>query len=254
MTAISDTAPIGTLRDLLTRVRPVKTNFDLIRLGSKNDGGYLVPDDLDGIVACFSPGVSRIANFELDMTKRGIPCFLADYSVDSPPIANPLFHFEKKFLGVKDEAEFITLEDWVSRNAPPQGDMILQMDIEGAEYPVLSVASAETLRRFRIIVIELHFLRRLFDPKHFATYAALFAQLLADFDCVHIHPNNCCGEVIKDDISLPKVAEFTFLRKDRIAQKEFATVFPHPLDTRNVIGKPDLALPNCWFAAPAPTP
>jgi hypothetical protein len=63
LTAISDTAPIGTLRDLLTRVRPVKTNFDLIRLGSKNDGGYLVPDDLDGIVACFSPGVSRIANF-----------------------------------------------------------------------------------------------------------------------------------------------------------------------------------------------
>ncbi len=40
-------------------------------MGGENDGGYLVPDDLEGIEYCFSPGVSNIATFELDCLNRG---------------------------------------------------------------------------------------------------------------------------------------------------------------------------------------
>ena len=36
---------------------------ELIRLGSNNDGGYLVPNDLKGISACFSPGVDTKIEF-----------------------------------------------------------------------------------------------------------------------------------------------------------------------------------------------
>jgi hypothetical protein len=50
-------------------MRPVSTKYDLIRLGSPHDGGYLVPDCLVGIQACFSLGVSKVANFELDLTQ-----------------------------------------------------------------------------------------------------------------------------------------------------------------------------------------
>ena len=43
---------------------PVKTEHELIRIGGSKDGGYLVPNDLSGIQACFSPGVSDLADFK----------------------------------------------------------------------------------------------------------------------------------------------------------------------------------------------
>jgi hypothetical protein len=49
--------------NLIQSLAPQTTDKALIRLGPNKDGGYLVPNDLDGIEACFSPGVS--ANFWL---------------------------------------------------------------------------------------------------------------------------------------------------------------------------------------------
>jgi len=66
----------------LKKIRPMTTNIPLIRVGSADDGGYLVPDDLEGIKICFSPGVAQQSDFELAMAQRGITCFMADYSVD----------------------------------------------------------------------------------------------------------------------------------------------------------------------------
>lgn len=60
------------VRSLVARLHPVAASADLIRLGPGGDGGYLVPDDLDGIVACYSPGVSAISGFERDCADRGM--------------------------------------------------------------------------------------------------------------------------------------------------------------------------------------
>jgi len=45
-------------------LRPYTTDKELIRLGAEKDGGYLIPNDLAGIEACFSPGVGNEFNFE----------------------------------------------------------------------------------------------------------------------------------------------------------------------------------------------
>ena len=74
------------VRDLIARLHPVATEHPLIRAGSDGDGGYLIPDDLTGIAACFSPGVDNRATFESALIARGIPCFLADASVNDAPI------------------------------------------------------------------------------------------------------------------------------------------------------------------------
>lgn len=63
------------------------------------DGGYLIPDDLEGISACFSPGVDDRATFETSLIARGIPCFLADASVDKAPIDGDMIHFTKVSWG-----------------------------------------------------------------------------------------------------------------------------------------------------------
>jgi len=77
---------------------PVISNHKLIRVGGDSDGSYLVPDDLDGVTMCFSPGVSIEADFEFQLANRGMKCYLADYSVDEAPLSHPNFHFEKNIL------------------------------------------------------------------------------------------------------------------------------------------------------------
>ena len=93
---ISRTTKASKIAQFLSSVSPITTEHSLIRVGGNNDGGYLIPNDIENIDACFSPGVSNVANFENDLTKLGIPCFLADFSVENPPFQNPLFDFEKK--------------------------------------------------------------------------------------------------------------------------------------------------------------
>ena len=74
------------LKNLIKRLHPIKSQVGLQRFGGDNDGGYLLPNDLQDIAICFSPGVDVIASFEMDLLNRtGIHSHLADYSVDTPP-------------------------------------------------------------------------------------------------------------------------------------------------------------------------
>jgi hypothetical protein len=86
-----------------------------------------VPDDLEGIVACFSPGVSTVAGFELDCARLGMDVFLADASVDFPPENHPRFHFLKKFIGAVTRENFIAFSDWVQACATSErGEFLLR--------------------------------------------------------------------------------------------------------------------------------
>jgi hypothetical protein len=240
--------PIAQLQGLIARLRPRMHGGGLIRLGPDGDGGYLVPDDLDGVAACFSPGVSDVAGFEVDCAELGMQVFMADRSVSAPPEQHPNFHFLRKFIGALSDDEFTTLDDWVADSLPGStSDLLLQMDIEGAEYETLLAASPALLRRFRIIVAEFHHLQALFSAPFFTIASRAFLKILETHSCVHIHPNNLRGSVARDGIEIPRVMEFTFLRSDRFADGGYAKDFPHPLDRRNVEGA-DLVLPGCWYA------
>ncbi|MGB8860110.1 MAG: FkbM family methyltransferase, partial [Ilumatobacteraceae bacterium] len=219
---------------LLDRLHPVLTDKELIRLGPRGDGGYLVPDDLAGIEMLFSPGVDRISGFEKDCAELGMRVFMADKSVEQPADVHDLFHFTRKHLGAISDEETMTLDDWVSESSPgSSADLLLQIDIEGGEYEVLLATSAELLRRFRIIVAEFHQLDMLFSAPFFGLANTTFEKILQTHDCVHIHPNNCCGSLRVGELEVPRIAEFTFHRRDRLEQCGFATEFPHPLDVDN---------------------
>jgi hypothetical protein len=69
---------------LISKLHPLKSNARLIRVGPNGDGGYLVPDDLVNIEACFSPGVDAVSQFEYDCYNRGMKIFMADNSVKKP--------------------------------------------------------------------------------------------------------------------------------------------------------------------------
>lgn len=230
---------------LVASLRPVSCGRPLVRLGPAADGGYLVPDDLEGIEACFSPGVDRECRFEVDCAARGMRVFMADRSVSGPPIDDPSFTFLHRFLGGTTDADHVTLDDWVEGSGVGTGDLLLQMDIEGHEYATLLAASPALLRRFRVIVVEFHWLDQLWNRPWFALVSQVFAKLLATHACVHLHPNNCCGTDTTAGIAVPRLMEFTFLRRDRVGAGGPSPTFPHPLDGDNT-PNPTLPLPEVW--------
>lgn len=233
--------------DLLKLLRPMNCDKELIRLGPAGDGGYLVPDDLKGIQACFSPGVDQISDFELDCANRGMQVFMADYSVDGPAADHDNFYFQKKYLGIIPNKTTITLENWVESSIrETDSDLILQMDIEGAEYEVILDASKDLLKRFRIIAIEFHSLKLLWSQPFFNLASRAFEKLMLTHVCVHNHPNNINPAKTIGEITIPSVTEMTFLRRDRAQNLSPAAIFPHPLDRDNS-GKKPMPLPKCWY-------
>jgi hypothetical protein len=234
------------LKDLINILKPVATNKNLIRFGSSTDGGYLIPDDLDGISACFSPGVADCVSFETCCAARGIKVFLADHSVDQLPAENQNFHFVKKFIGSNTNENFIRLDEWVtSSNIDGSSDLILQMDIEGFEYETLISSSDELMKRFRILIIECHGMHNLWNLPFFKLARAAFQRVLQYHSCVHIHPNNARGTTVIEGIEIPKLLEFTFYRKERFKPNDQKLTFPHLLDSDNTRNR-HIPLPKCW--------
>jgi hypothetical protein len=235
------------LQALVHKLYPVLPGKDLIRLGPKSDGGYLVPDDLEGIEACFSPGVCLVSGFEKNCADLGMKVFMADRSVDQPAAMHELFHFTKKYVGVTTNDDFMTVDDWVASSlSGSKADLLLQIDIEGYEYETFLGMSDSLMCRFRIIVAEFHDLDQLWNRPFFQLASRAFEKILQTHMCVHIHPNNCSDPLSKGGLSIPPVAEFTFLRSDRINNPSYANVFPHPLDF-DTANKPHFPLPSCWY-------
>jgi hypothetical protein len=244
---IADRTAPEEVRRVLQSLRPVNGGYELIRLGPDGDGGYLVPDDLAGIEYAFSPGVSTESGFEAALAARGLRVFLADFSVDGPAQANPNFVFRKKYVGCLSDDTFMTLEEWKSTAIGKRdGDLLLQMDIEGGEYETLLSCPTDLLKQFRIMVIEFHYLHELLNKRFFELVSRAFQRLVQTHSVVHIHPNNCCGSVRAGDLELPRIAEFTFHRNDRLRERAACRTFPHPLD-RNNTRKATLVLPSCWY-------
>ena len=235
------------IKSLLSKLRPVTSGKEFIRLGPNGDGGYLIPDDLSGIYACFSPGVGNKTGFEIECANMEIEVFLADKTIDKIRNSHKRFNFMKKNIGNTSNEEFMTLDDWVSSSVPESyNELILQLDIEGMEYEVLSSATDKLLKRFRIIVVEFHDLDQLWNKAFFNIMSNVFDKLLQTHRCVHNHPNNANPSIKIGDLEIPQTTELTFLRKDRINNSKFVNTFPHPLDCDNTKNKP-LYLPKCWY-------
>lgn len=232
--------------ETMSRCTPSDCGLDLIRLGGPADGGYLIPNDLAGITALFSPGVADSSNFELAFAERGIPCYLADRSVEGPPQTHPLFHFTRKHLGTMNNSQTIRLSDWVAEHRPGSGDLALQMDIEGAEYSVLADCPQEVLMRFRIIVLELHHCARIVRPWANGPITSLLQRLTETHAVVHLHANNKAAPRRWLSMRVHPLLEFTLLRRDRLREPTRTITLPHALDRPNIPSKPEWPLDPAW--------
>ena len=83
-------------KKFFNKLKIFDTGHKLIRVGPDFDGGYVLPDILNEIEFCYSPGVGHTSEFEKQISEKNIKCFLADYNVEKPTISNSKFNFLKK--------------------------------------------------------------------------------------------------------------------------------------------------------------
>ena len=241
---------INKLNNLLKKLSPVATDKNLIRIGSINDGGYIVPSVLEDIKYCYSAGIGFNYDFEFELAKKGIKCFMADYSINEIEKNSNLI-FDKIFIRGNSYGKYLTIEDWIQKKeVNPSVGSILKIDVEGDEYKILNSVNKDFFLKFKIIIIEFHNLHYLFNEKFFFSFHDIIEKIINNFYCVHVHPNNDVDFIKKkENITIPPVMEFTFINKKNLKINNQKLFFPNKLDSDNNPDKRSIVLPECWKKA-----
>lgn len=248
---LCECASYDEVKSLLQLLHPSLTKSGLNRIGNKDgDGGYLIPDVLDKIDACFSPGCGGVTSFEEECVQSKIRCYVCDGSMDMKPIEGIIF--KKKFLKSSSDEDTQTLEEWIrDEGLQDSKQLMLQMDVEGHEYEVILGTSESTLSQFEVIVCEFHYLDALPEKSFFLIANSAFRKLLKTHTCVHIHPNNADPVKSWKGLDFVRAMEFTFLRKDsdELRATGMRCDFPHVMDRDNVQSAESIVLPECWYSS-----
>jgi hypothetical protein len=228
---------------ILAMLRPYRSAFRKVRVGSLGDGGYVLPDDLDGISDLLSIGIGAEVSFDLHFAKQGVPVYQYDPTIERPPVAHEQFQFHKIAWGPEDKEGMSTIAGMVARHRLAEtNDAILKFDTEGAEWLAMRVTTADALKNFRIIAMELHGLNNLHNREFNQQVRQILTTLTRYHSVVHLHANNCCGISLVEGVPVPTVIELTLLRNDRSSFSVCHDPIPGPLDYPNMPDRPDLVL------------
>lgn len=203
--------------------------------GMRGDGGYVMADDFGHVVAALSVGIGGDVSWDLDVAGRGIPVHQFDHTVPGPPAGHPLFRFNRKGVAAKDsENDVLQSLDRMVAELGVEGDLVLKMDAEGAEWASLDAASPQTLARFAQIVVEMHDPLNL-DRKFQGSGRNLdvLRKLARTHRVIHVHANNFDRIDVVEGIEVPAVIELTYLRRNRARFFWSREAFPGQFDASN---------------------
>ncbi len=247
---------------------PIIVN-DLIRLGNRNDGGYIVSSSAIRDSDCLiSLGLSYDWTFDEDFLKLNpqITIHAYDYSVSESIFRKNfikalcgIFIFKSSLKRLKRKYQvLISYKKFFSSNAKHYEERItghptlpydvnlktaldrvsgnnifLKMDIEGSEYEIVDQI---IFAKERIIGMAVEFHETDIRRNQFIK---TIKDIQNHYEIVHIHANNYAS--IADDF-LPKTLEISFLRKDRVQGTEKRKDLPLDIDAPCKRGIPDYAL------------
>ena len=232
-----------------------KYDYDLIRVGRDNDGGYLVEKkSLENSQSLISLGINDDWSFEEDFLKKNknisIKCF--DDILDKKFLLkriiiqfvflfyNRNFFLLKKFISIyfsflrlKKKIQFykkrISYNDLNKILSKERNNIFLKIDIEGAEYRILEDL---LLNQKKIVglVIEFH---------DCDLHRERILKFLSSFNLtlVHIHGNNFAGRDLNNDIT---ILELTFSKNP--VQVSDSNILPNKLDMPNNFEKSEVNL------------
>jgi hypothetical protein len=237
---------------------------NLVRRGSANDGGYLIPADISAQFL-ISLGLGDDWKFELDLIKhKQVSKFIVfDHSVTFLNLFKTLIKRKRKFKALiyrliiliryfrdftflrkshvkkkitkhgsaKNFGEICLNEIFKEYVVDPKSTVILKIDIEGSEFDIIEQVlefSSQTI----VLIIEFHEILKQKDK--FKTSLQL---LKSKFSLIHTHVNNY-GEI--DEFSIPNVCEFTFINQNLYRDNGKVSKLPRiGLDSPSTPGRPD---------------
>lgn len=249
------------MNDLIDQLWPIECP-GLVRVGRAQDGGYVLPAAaLAESDALLSFGLGDDWSFEADCVARrpGLRVDVYDPTVGplrffrrslkawfSPRYQRDLYASYRRLFDGRRGRHW---REWVGSRPDdtgvlaaaarllPEGGLLVKMDIEGAEYGVLSELVALS-PRITALAIEFH------DTDRRAAEIAGFARTLgATHPIVHLHGNNAAP--LCADGRTPTVLELTFARRGLLPPdlRPFAGSLPRPdLDRPNLPDRPDCLL------------
>lgn len=195
---------------LLMLFDPKPTDLSMLqRFGSRNDGGYLLLDDLSQNDFLISMGVADDVNFEKEAIEKIAGVDLYDNSISELPgeIKNSRFFAER--IGGSGGT---SLRKSIER-VEPTFNLLLKMDIEGSEWETLDTATSLELGRFRQMVVEFHNFKDIENDEFFNRARRVLEKIDMTHFVMNSHPNNHGGVVLVENLLLPNVVEITFLAR-----------------------------------------
>jgi hypothetical protein len=198
-------------------IRPNETSQSLVRVGGDADGAYVMVDDFNVAVA-ISLGVGHDVSWDEDVAARGVAVHMFDPTVTGPPSPVPGGQFHAVGIGTETQAassglKLKLLDEICAMTGAEAGtDLILKIDVEGAEWESLDAATG--FSRYRQIVLELHDLDLLADPHRGGRIVRVLERLNETHASVHVHANNDAPLAHFDAYWFPTVLEVSFVRRD----------------------------------------
>ena len=206
-----------------------KSPFPKIRLGKDFDGGYIIADIPNvNYSLLIAGGICDDISFEEEFVKKypNSKCIALDGTINNLPSENENENitFIKKNIGFENSDTVTNLNDIINENK----DIIVKIDIEGAEIPWIKSLSDNQINKFEQLVMEFHF-------PFTDNEINVFDKINKNHYLIHFHGNNCCGTRVHNGVVIPNVFECTYLHK-----KHFTSVpelntdaIPGVLDMKN---------------------
>jgi hypothetical protein len=158
-----------------------------LRIGSKNDGGYIIIDKLCDYDVLLSCGIANDDSFEhyfVDRFKK--KCFAFDGTIRNIPHTHKNIEFIKKNIGI-GISENITDLKYLIKN---YNSIFLKMDIEGSEYEWINNLSDVEINKLKQICIEFHLDHECSNHISLKNKLDSIKRLSETHYCVHFHGNN----------------------------------------------------------------
>jgi len=233
---------------LLDELQPVVlSNCTLERVGSANDGGYLMCANLfTGIQVAYSYGIGPNDDWGCAVSRQhSVPVHQYDcFDPARPMCAGGQFIFHNEC--VSDRAQtiggqvFDTLANQIGRNGDTTRRKVVKIDVEGAEWDALLQTPDEVLDGIDQMPMELH-------GFHEARMLDVVRKLKRTFHVVNLHFNNYRCNPEADPF--PAMAYQVLLVNKRLAVVDSSSPIPppqHPLNSPDLPGQPD-----CQLMSPA---
>lgn len=216
----------------------VSSNISWRRFGTPGDGGYLLSDDISESDICVSLGIGDNNSFDLDIAKSCSQVLMFDHTIPPPKHLNSNMDFKNIGISALESENFTTIEKIVSK-LPEGSDLILKIDVEGAEWEVLESLTPNTLLRFRQIAAEFHNLHSIHDSKQLKRIVDSLSKISQTHLLANFHVNNWASYELVAGVPFPDVVEVTYLR--RVSPIGIHINLDIPLNHSNNADLPDAA-------------